>query len=122
MGGMILLSRRYPGIPALPATCVASALSAFAVLPFATLSGISAHDLGLLALFGLVNQVLGFGLFALGARLLPPMETALIVAIDAPLAPLWVWLVFSETPSPATLIGGVIVLVAVIGHILVASR
>jgi drug/metabolite transporter (DMT)-like permease len=117
MGGMILLSRRYPGIPALPATCVASLLSALATLPFATLGGISAQDLGLLVLFGIVNQVLGFGLFALGARLLPPMETALIVALDAPLAPLWVWLVFVETPSLFTLLGGGLVLIAVFGHI-----
>jgi drug/metabolite transporter (DMT)-like permease len=118
MGGMILLSRRYPGIPALPATCLASLLSALATLPFATLGGISAQDLWLLALFGIVNQVLGFGLFALGARLLPPMESALIVALDAPLAPLWVWLVFSETPSMTTLLGGGLVLIAVFGHIL----
>ena len=118
MAGMILLSRRYPANPALPATCAASLLSALASLPFATLGGVSAHDMGLLGLFGVVNQVLGFGLFALGARLLPPMETALIVALDAPLAPLWVWLVFAETPATATVMGGSLVLVAVFGHIL----
>jgi drug/metabolite transporter (DMT)-like permease len=88
------------------------------VLPFASLTTVSAHDLGILALFGLVNQVLGFGLFALGARLLPPMETALITALDAPLAPFWVWLIFAETPGAATITGGCVVLVAVIGHIL----
>jgi drug/metabolite transporter (DMT)-like permease len=118
MGGMILLSRRFPGIPALPATCAASLMSAAATLPFATLVGVSSHDMGLLGLFGIVNQVLGFGLFALGARLLPPMETALIVALDAPLAPLWVWLVFAETPALVTGLGGSLVLAAVFGHIL----
>jgi drug/metabolite transporter (DMT)-like permease len=122
MAGMILISRCFPGIPALPATCLASALSAAATLPFITLTAVTAHDLGILALFGLVNQVLGFGLFALGARLLPPMETALITALDAPLAPLWVWLVFAETPANATLIGGAIVLAAVIGHVRWANR
>jgi drug/metabolite transporter (DMT)-like permease len=118
MGGMILLSRRFPGIPALPATCAASLLSALATLPFATIGGISAQDMGMLALFGVVNQVLGFGLFALGARLLPPMESALIVALDAPLAPLWVWMVFAETPAMVTVLGGGLVLAAVFGHIL----
>ncbi len=122
MGGMILIARRYSHIPALAATCLASGLSAAAMLPFAGLTGISAHDLAILALFGVVNQVLGFGLFALGARLLPPMETALITALDAPLAPFWVWLVFAETPGRATMLGGGIVFAAVIGHILRRDR
>jgi drug/metabolite transporter (DMT)-like permease len=121
MAAMILMSRRYHTIPALPATCLASGLSAIAMLPFATLGSVQAVDLWLLALFGLVNQVIGFGLFALGARLLPPMETALITALDAPLAPLWVWLVLAETPGPATLYGGVVVFLAVVGHILCAK-
>jgi drug/metabolite transporter (DMT)-like permease len=118
MGGMILISRRFPAIPALAATATASALSAVAVLPFADLSPITPQDLILLTLFALINQVLGFGLFALGARLMPPAETALVTALEAPLAPLWVWLVFAETPATATLTGGAIVLAAVLWHIL----
>ncbi len=122
MAGMILISRRFGNIPALPATCLASAVSAAATLPFATLATVTTQDLSILALFALVNQILGFGLFALGARLLPPMETALIIALDAPLAPFWVWIVFAETPSDATLVGGAIVLAAVIGHIRWTNR
>lgn len=122
MAGMILISRRFRHIPALPATCLASALSAAATLPFATLAQVTPEDLSILALFGLVNQVLGFGLFALGARLLPPMETALITALDAPLAPLWVWLFLAETPERATLMGGALVFIAVLVHIRWANR
>ncbi len=122
MAGMILLSRRYGSIPALPATCLASALSAVATQPFATLTTVTSLDMSILVLFALVNQVLGFGLFALGARLLPPMETALITALDAPLAPLWVWIFFAETPTKTTLVGGAFVITAVIGHVLWGYR
>ncbi len=122
MAGMILISRRYGNIPALPATCLASLLSASATLPFVTLTAVSTDELGILALFGLTNQVLGFGLFALGARLLPAMERALITALDAPLAPLWVWLIFAETPSAATLVGGAMVFAAVVGHVRLGTR
>ena len=121
MGGMILISRRNPGIPALAATAVASGIGALAVLPFAT-TGVDAGDIALLAAFALVNQVLGFGAFAIGARYLPPMETALVTALDAPLAPLWVWLFLSETPSRATLAGGAIVMVAVVAQTVKAGR
>ena len=100
---------------------MASGIGALAVLPFATL-GIGWADMGMLALFALVNQVLGFGAFAIGARYLPPMETALVTALDAPLAPLWVWLVLAETPSQATLAGGAVVMVAVLGHIVRGAR
>lgn len=117
MAGMIMISRRHGGIPALPATCLASALTAAATFPFASHVMPGTNELGLLILFAVVNQVLGFGIFAVGARYLPPMETALITALDAPLAPLWVWLVFSETPGAATLVGGAIVFLAVVGHI-----
>ena len=117
MAGMILISRRFPGIPALPATALAAALSAIATLPFLTGPVPAGADLALVLAFALVNQVLGFGLFAIGARHLPPMESALLTTLDAPLAPLWVWLVSAETPSPATLSGGTIVLAAVLLHI-----
>ncbi len=121
MAGMILISRRFPGIPALPATCLASAFSALGALPFATIYAVSAQDMGLLALFGLVNQVIGFGLFAMGARLLPPAETALFTALEAPLAPLWVWIALSEVPGTAVILGGLMVFGAVLGHIRVAN-
>jgi drug/metabolite transporter (DMT)-like permease len=119
---MILIARMNPTIPALAATAIASALSALATLPLATLSTVTPADLAILAAFALVNQVLGFGLFAIGSRLLPPMETALMTTLDAPLAPFWVWLIFAETPSPATMLGGAIVLTAVLAHLWYTAR
>jgi drug/metabolite transporter (DMT)-like permease len=73
-------------------------------------------------LFGLVNSAAGLALFTLGARMLPVIETALIGSLDAPLAPLWVWLAFNEIPSISTLAGGLIVFSAVGLHILVEAR
>ncbi len=49
---------------------------------------------------------------------LPTFETALIGTLDAPLAPIWVWLVFGETASMPTIAGGTIVMVAVVFHVL----
>ncbi len=74
---------------------------------------VSGRDLALPALFGIVNFAVGLPLFVLGARHMPAIETALISSVDAPLAPLWVWLVFGETPSASTLVGGAIAFAAV---------
>ncbi len=99
MAGMMVISRHYQGIAVMPAACLASLLSGLIALPFAQHLAASGTDLFYLALFGLVNSAIGTVLFALGARLLPAIETGLIGALDAPLAPIWVWLAFGELPS-----------------------
>jgi len=122
MGLTMVLARRWPGIPTLPAAALSALISATACLPFATLSLPPPPQILLLIGFGLVNSALGLALFLLGSRRIPPIETALIGALDAPLAPLWVWLFFAETPSPTTLAGATLVFGAVLGHMLHQSR
>jgi drug/metabolite transporter (DMT)-like permease len=122
MAFMILISRRHPDIPALQATALASLLSGIFVIPWVTFEGLNSFEFGTLFAFSIVNQVIGFGLFALGARWLPPTQTALITALEAPLAPLWVWLVIAEIPGLATIVGGGLVLLAVVGHIVWEGR
>ncbi|MGJ8618067.1 MAG: DMT family transporter [Sulfitobacter sp.] len=119
---MMVISRRYRGIPTMPAACLSAILSGLMAVPFADGLAVSLPDLGLLAAFGLVNSAIGLALFTLGARLLPAIETALIGAVETPLAPAWVWIFFAEVPSGATMIGGAIVLAAVLLHILNQNR
>jgi drug/metabolite transporter (DMT)-like permease len=113
MAVAMVVARHFPGIPFLQACCMSALLSGLAALPFGQPLGVSTHDLVLIGLFGVATFAVGLPLFTLGARLLPAIETALIGALDAPLAPLWVWLVVKETPNSATLIGGAIVFAAV---------
>ncbi len=122
MAAMMVISRRFQDIPMLPAACISAVLSALAVLPWAAPLSVSGTEWGLLAAFGLVNSAIGLALFTAGSKRLPPVETALIGALDAPLAPIWVWLAFAETPSVPTLIGGVIVFAAVMAHLTIAAR
>lgn len=117
MAIIMVIARRFPGIPVMPAACLSALLSGLACWPFGAPLVVTGHDLLLLVLFGLVNSALGLALFTLGARLLPAIETALIGSLDAPLAPLWVWLAFNETPSAGTLVGGAIVFGAVALHL-----
>jgi drug/metabolite transporter (DMT)-like permease len=53
-------------------------------------------------------------LFVLGSRLLPSAQAALIATLETPLMPLWIWLAFKDVPSGNQLIGGAIVLAAVV--------
>jgi drug/metabolite transporter (DMT)-like permease len=114
---MITIARRWRDLPVMQAACLSAFASAAICWPFGDPLAVSGEHLLMLAAFGIVNSMLGLALFTMGARLLPAIETALIGALDAPLAPLWVWLFFSETPSQATLVGGGIVFAAVLAHV-----
>lgn len=117
MAVAMVVARHFPDMPFLQASCMSALLSGLIALPFGAPLSVSGHELMLLTLFGLTTFAVGLPLFTLGARLLPAIETALIGSLDAPLAPLWVWLAFRETPSSSTLIGGAIVFAAVGIHL-----
>jgi drug/metabolite transporter (DMT)-like permease len=114
---IMVIPRARPGIPTLPAAAASALLSTLAALPFSTALAEPMAVIPMLAAFGLVNSALGLALFLKGSSKIAPVETALITALDAPLAPLWVWLIFSETPGTVTLVGAGIILCAVFGHI-----
>ncbi len=117
MAVMMVIARRYHHVPVMPAACLSALLSGLACWPLGHALAVSGRDLALLAMFGLVNSAVGLTLFTMGAQLLPAIETALIGALDAPLAPLWVWIAFGEAPGAGTMLGGVIVFAAVGLHI-----
>lgn len=122
MAGMMVLARCFGNVPVLAAAALSALLSGLVCWPMAHPLAVNGADLFILALFGLVNSAAGLALFTLGARLLPPVETALIGALDAPLAPLWVWLAFAEAPSSGTVLGGLVVFSAVAAHIGLAAH
>jgi drug/metabolite transporter (DMT)-like permease len=67
-----------------------------------------------LAALGVFQMGTALMLLTVGARLIAPAEVALISLVEVVLGPLWVWLVYGEEPSAATLLVGSIVLVAVV--------
>lgn len=119
---MMVIARRFRDIPVMPAACLSALVSGLVCWPFGQPLAASGHELLLLSLFGLVNSAAGLALFTLGAKRLPAIETALIGSLDAPLAPLWVWLAFNETPSASTIAGGLVVFAAIAAHISIEAR
>jgi drug/metabolite transporter (DMT)-like permease len=65
---------------------------------------------------------LGLSLFMLGSRLLPSGQATLIATLETPLMPFWVWLAFQEVPSSRALLGGALVMGAVIADIVSDTR
>jgi drug/metabolite transporter (DMT)-like permease len=110
----IVITRHKRDVSMLPAICFSQLLVFLGGAPFAHPGTIDAHDLGFLMLMGVGQMGLGLAFLTAGARLLPASEVALITLLEVVLGPLWVWISISETPVLATLVGGAVVIAAVL--------
>ena len=114
MAGFLCIYRRYPQTPAAGPAVLASLILILPALFVSAPLDIAIDEILISCAFGLVFAVASVTM-AEGARRLPAAETALISALETPLAPLWAFLVFSELPGQMTLFGGAIILLAVFG-------
>jgi drug/metabolite transporter (DMT)-like permease len=122
MALMTVILRWKRDLPMVPALGLSAWLATAVAWLFCEPLALTGHDLAILALFGVINSAVGLALFGWGSRLAPAAEVALISLIDVPLGPLWVWLLFHETPGARTIAGGLVVLAAVAFHILLEMR
>jgi drug/metabolite transporter (DMT)-like permease len=114
-----VLVRRHPQIQMAPAAVLATALTALVALPLAEPLETAPRDLALLAFFGIGQFGAGFLLFMAGARLIPAAQSSLIGMLETVLGPLWVWLALNERPGAASLMGGALILAALLANTLV---
>lgn len=99
-----------PGQDMLPAVLIGALLSAVVTLPLALPLQASGHDLGLLALLGIVQLSMPCLLVVRLSRELPAPEIALLGLLEVVFGVTWVWLGANEIPVTSTLIGGVLVI------------
>lgn len=117
-----VVTRRHSNVRMTPAVITATALAALLASTQASGFDVSAKDMGWLFAFGALNLGLGMALFVTGARLIPSALAALLGTLETVLAPVWVWLVHGEKASMMTVIGGAIVVTALIFHLAVNNR
>jgi drug/metabolite transporter (DMT)-like permease len=110
----IVITRWRHDVSMAPATCLSQVILIVAFAPFASAGEIGGGDVGWLAALGIGQIGLGFALLSVGARLIPAAQVALITLLETVLGPLWVWLALDERPSTLTLVGGAIVIVAIV--------
>jgi drug/metabolite transporter (DMT)-like permease len=111
---VIVITRWRHDVSMTPATCLSQAILLVVFLPFASPGEIGGGDLVWLAALGIGQIGLGIALFTAGARLIPAAQAGLITLLEIVLGPVWVWLALDERPSTLTLVGGAIVIVAIV--------
>ena len=114
--GATVIVRWHRAVPMPAAAALAAALAAVLSAGAATPSAATARDLMLLVLFGVGQLGVGLLLFTAGARLVPVAEASLIAVLESVLGPVWVWLAVGERPGAWSLLGGVVILSALIAH------
>jgi drug/metabolite transporter (DMT)-like permease len=121
-GANIVVVRAARGLDLVPSTVLAGLFAMLATLPLAGVGSPSAYDLALLAAMGVLQLGLGLFLFMRGAPPLTAAQVGLLTLLEVILAPIWVWLAFAELPSPLSLLGGGIVLAALVVHSTLSLR
>ena len=112
-----VITRAAARVPMVPAACLAAVAAGLFAATRAPGLAVAPRDLVLLAGFGAGSFGLGLALFVTGARMVPAATAALVGVAETVLGPFWVWLAWGETASARTLLGGGIVLAALLAHL-----
>lgn len=112
-----VLTRRFPNVRMTPAACAGGFVASLIASTQAITLAVTPEQFGILYVFGVFNLGLGMVLFVTGARLIPSALAALLGTAETMLSPLWVAIFNGEIPDVRAIIGGSMILVALIGYL-----
>jgi drug/metabolite transporter (DMT)-like permease len=122
MGASMTLLRKHPAVSRSVLLAASGALLAVLAAPLAAPLLPPLHSLWVLALMGLVQMPLSLLLLTDATRYLPAPEVSLFLLLETLLAPIWVWLLLGETVPGSTLLGGTLIVAALVTHSLIGLR
>ena len=111
---LIMIVRKYPTVDMVPAQFVAGVSSCLIGFLLSTKIMISPYDIFLGFLAGFFQVGFGFIFITIGARTTSSAMVGIIMLSESVLGPLWAFLFISERPSTFGLVGGTIILSAVL--------
>ncbi len=111
---LILVVRKYPTVDMVPAQFVAGVFALLIGFLMSEKIMISPNDIFLGFLAGFLQLGLGFIFITIGAQRTPSAMVGIIMLTEAVLGPLWAWLFINEQPPFIVIIGGSIVIFAVL--------
>ena len=111
---LIIIVRKYPSVDMVPLQLIAGVVAMIIGYVVAGRVDISLHDIFLGFLAGFFQVGFGFIFITIGARTTPSAVVGIIMMSEAIFGPLWAWVFINEQPPLIVLIGGSIVLFAVL--------
>tara|TARA_B110000037_G_C17094146_1_gene495267 strand:- start:1293 stop:2168 length:876 start_codon:yes stop_codon:yes gene_type:complete len=111
---LIIIVRKFPNVDMVPAQFVAGISSCFIGFLLSEKLMISSHDIFLGFVAGFFQVGFGFIFITMGARNTPSAMVGIIMLSESILGPMWAYLFVAERPSLFTIVGGGIILFAVL--------
>ena len=111
---LIVIVRKFPSVDMVPAQFVAGICCCLIGYLLSNKLMISYHDILLGFLAGFFQVGFGFIFITIGARTTPSAMVGIIMLSESVLGPVWAFLFVSERPSIFSLIGGAVILFAVL--------
>ena len=111
MASYLCIYRRFPETPVTLPLVLANLVPLFVTLLIKMDVTVNPNDLWLIALFSLSFCAAAL-LLAEGSKWISPAESALLSALETPLAPVFAFLMLNTIPSSSTMLGGAIIMCA----------
>ena len=111
---VVILRRARASVSMVPAVMLAGFFSILVSLPFAWPLTPNLHDLTVLWVMGWVQLGTGCVLMTIATRYLSAGEVGLFALLETTLGPIWVWLGIGERPTDLALMGGLVVIGALL--------
>ena len=119
---LILIIRKYPHVDMIPLQLIAGIVAMIVGYLIAGKINISYHDIFLGFLAGFFQLGFGFIFITIGARKTPSAVVGIIMITEAVLGPLWAWMFVNENPPMTVLIGGSVIIFAVLLQFLLVKK
>jgi len=110
----VIVWRRHPELNRPLALAASSLMMAVVTLPFASVADAPTRVFVAVGLMGLIFNPMGRISYTSAPKYAPAAEVALFTPVETVAATAWAWIFFSERPEATTVIGGVIVISAVL--------
>jgi drug/metabolite transporter (DMT)-like permease len=119
---VVILRKHRAAVDMVPSVLLAGIFSMLIALPFALPLSVSTSDLALLSVMGTVQLGVGLLLMMVAVRYLASAEIGLLSILEIVFGTLSVWVLIGERPSQTALIGGAIVIGALVANHIAGLR
>jgi drug/metabolite transporter (DMT)-like permease len=119
---VVILRKHRAAVDMMPSVLLAGIFSMLIALPFALPLSVSTRDLALLSIMGIVQLGVGLLLMMVAVRYLASAEIGLLSILEIIFGTLSVWVLIGERPNHAALVGGGIVIGALVANQIASLR
>ena len=113
MGFSMVLVRFYKDKDLVPACLIGCIIAGLYALPFDINFELNSYQIIVILIMCLIILPIPFMILTIAPKYAPAHEVALIFLMESVLGTAWVWFVINEVPPTNTIIGGIIILIAV---------